>query len=255
MIQAAEAFRPVLDGARFAAPSIPVLSNYTANYHSTDPNEIRASLFFQIFHPVKWIWALNRCFADTRSPVAAILELGGGIGQGEDPSSKRPNLETTTRKALSGSKHAATYLAGINVETLRQAANICRAISRTTNQVHDLPPHGVGRSNAIDECWYHLFLPVDAGVPSQPALGLLGAVERLKIGDRIQLIAEPSERNVAGLQLHFGPTIDQPEPYLEVVVGSEMACILAYRSDEVRARLEELGQRLRHPGYAAGAAS
>lgn len=121
MVQAAERFRPVLEQCEFRALDFEVLSNYTGELHLDDAGAIRSRLFFQLFNPVRWIacmqWAVD-------AQVDAIIEFGGGIGKGEGPDEKRPNLESVARKSLKSFEHEAEYLAAINAATIRAAAEI-----------------------------------------------------------------------------------------------------------------------------------
>ena len=79
MIAAALPFRPVLDAAAMAAPTVRVLSNYSGTYHDPDPAAIKTRLFFQLFHPVNWIGNLETAF---HNELTAIVEFGGGLGSG-----------------------------------------------------------------------------------------------------------------------------------------------------------------------------
>ena len=111
MAAAAESFRPFLDAAKFSTPRFDVLSNYTGKYHPDDPGTIKANLFFQIFNPVRWIWGMQHALNDG---VDRILEFGGGIGSGETPADKRPNLAGITKKALRSVNSSAVYTPVIN---------------------------------------------------------------------------------------------------------------------------------------------
>jgi [acyl-carrier-protein] S-malonyltransferase len=119
MIEAAKHFRPVLDTAAIEAPTCHVLSNYTGDYHEPDPEYIRSGLFFQLFNPVRWIWSMQRA-AD--KGVTTIVEFGGGIGAGETPDEKRPNLESIIKKAFRGYDHPPAYFPVINSRTARETA-------------------------------------------------------------------------------------------------------------------------------------
>ena len=120
MVEAARHFRPVLEAAAIAAPVIRVLSNYTGDYHDPDPMTIKPRLFFQLFHPVMWLWNLQKALQDG---VTHIVEFGGGIGSGITPDTKRPNLEGIIKKALRGSDHEALYFPVINSPTLKESAD------------------------------------------------------------------------------------------------------------------------------------
>jgi [acyl-carrier-protein] S-malonyltransferase len=105
------------------APTLQVLSNYTGACHEPDPAAIKTGLFFQLFHPVKWIDNLETAF---HAGITTIVEFGGGLGSGPAPEDKRPNLEGMIKKALRGSDFSAHYHAAINSQTLREAAEALR---------------------------------------------------------------------------------------------------------------------------------
>jgi [acyl-carrier-protein] S-malonyltransferase len=54
--------------------------------------------------------------------VDTIIEFGGGIGKGEGPDGKRPNLESIVKKSLKAREHQAQYLPAINVASVRATA-------------------------------------------------------------------------------------------------------------------------------------
>jgi len=115
MVKAAQHFRSVLETASFDLSEVQVLSNFTGGYHEADPVDIRARLFFQLFHPVLWHSNLQSAFGDG---IDTIIEFGGGIGTATEPDGKRPNLEGMIKKALRGSGQEVHYLSVINRETL-----------------------------------------------------------------------------------------------------------------------------------------
>ena len=119
MVTAAEAFRPALDAADMKKPGCNVLSNYTGDYHSNDPSKIKAHLFFQLFNPVKWIWSVQKALADG---VNIIIEFGGGIGKGEGPAEKRPNLQSITKRAYKEMEREGLYYPAINADTIQETA-------------------------------------------------------------------------------------------------------------------------------------
>jgi [acyl-carrier-protein] S-malonyltransferase len=97
MITAALEFRKTLRVTDFHNLDVAVLSNYSGKPHVNDPDAIRSRLFFQLFNPVRWTSCMTSAIeagADT------ILEFGGGIGKGETPAEKRPNLEGIVKKSL-----------------------------------------------------------------------------------------------------------------------------------------------------------
>jgi len=115
MVNAARQFRAVLEEARFGEPSFKVLSNYTGGYHDADAGQIKARLFFQLFHPVDWVGCLHTALEDG---VDRVIELGGGIGAGSAPVEKRPNLESIIKKAARAAGREIEYRPAINVETI-----------------------------------------------------------------------------------------------------------------------------------------
>jgi [acyl-carrier-protein] S-malonyltransferase len=119
MVSAAQEFRKVLEQTEFAALGVDTLSNYTGKLHESAGNAIRSRLFFQLFNPVQWVSCMN---AAVDAGVDTVIELGGGIGKGEGPDGKRPNLESIVKKSLKTREHQAQYLPAINAATIRATA-------------------------------------------------------------------------------------------------------------------------------------
>ena len=120
MVKAAQHYRQVLETAEFSLSDVQVLSNFTGGFHVPDPADIRARLFFQLFHPVMWHENLKTVFA---SGVDVIFEFGGGIGKGTEPQDKRPNLEGMIKKALRSTDFEVQYLAAINQQSMQAAVD------------------------------------------------------------------------------------------------------------------------------------
>jgi [acyl-carrier-protein] S-malonyltransferase len=119
MVAAALKFREALRGTRFHNLSVTVLSNYSGGPHAGEPDAIRSRLFFQLFNPVRWVACMSTAFD---AGVDTIVEFGGGIGKGETPGEKRPNLESIVKKSLKWREHKAQYLPAIHVAGIRAAA-------------------------------------------------------------------------------------------------------------------------------------
>ncbi len=124
MVEAARRYREVLDSASFELSSVRVLSNFTGGFHDPDPVAIRSRLFFQLFHPVMWHANLQSALAEG---VGTMVEFGGGIGKGETPEEKRPNLEGMVKKTLRGTDFEVTYHAAINASSLAETAGAVNA--------------------------------------------------------------------------------------------------------------------------------
>lgn len=119
MVNAAQEFRKVLEQTEFDALAVDTLSNYTGKLHESASNAIRSRLFFQLFNPVKWVSCVNTA---VDAGIDTVIEFGGGIGKGEGPDGKRPNLESIIKKALKWREHQAQYLPAINAATIRATA-------------------------------------------------------------------------------------------------------------------------------------
>ena len=125
MVTAARHFQSDLDAVSFEPSDTRVLSNFTGDFHESDPVDIRSRLFFQLFHPVRWHADLLTVFA---GGVDTIIEFGGGIGKATEPDGKRPNLEGMIKKAMGAAGHEALYMAAINIESLKAAADFVNGL-------------------------------------------------------------------------------------------------------------------------------
>ncbi|MDH3694908.1 MAG: ACP S-malonyltransferase [Gammaproteobacteria bacterium] len=117
MVKAAQLFREHLDAAEFISPEIDVLSNYSGDLHDVEPDSIRAKLFLQLFYPVLWHANLQTAAGKGAN---RIIEFGGGLGKGESPAEKRPNLEGIVKKTFRRSEHKSEYHSVINIESLEK---------------------------------------------------------------------------------------------------------------------------------------
>lgn len=124
MVGAAQQFRDVLKQAELSAPQVGVLSNFTGKLHDAAADSIRSRLFFQLFNPVRWVDCMN---AAIDAGTDTIVEFGGGIGKGEGPDGKRPNLESIVKKSLRARERDAQYLPAINAAAIRAAAELLLA--------------------------------------------------------------------------------------------------------------------------------
>jgi len=120
MVKAAQHFQSDLDAVSFDPSATRVLSNFRGGYHESDPVDIRAGLFFQLFNPVLWHSNLVTAFGDG---IETIIEFGGGIGSATEPEGKRPNLEGMIKKAMHAAGHEALYLAAINIQSLKKTTD------------------------------------------------------------------------------------------------------------------------------------
>ena len=119
MVDAARRYREVLEAVSFEPLSTGVYANYTGELHESDENAIRSRLFFQLFHPVRWRACMEAALA---AGVDIIVEIGGGIGRGEGPETKRPNLESVVKKTLRAQGIEAAYFGAINAAGIRATA-------------------------------------------------------------------------------------------------------------------------------------
>jgi len=124
MVDAARHYREVLEAVTFEPLSIGVYANYTGDLHESDEDAIRSRLFFQLFHPVRWRACMEAALA---AGVDTIVELGGGIGRGDGPSGKRPNLESVVKKTLRSQGREADYFGAINAAGIHAAAQALQA--------------------------------------------------------------------------------------------------------------------------------
>ncbi|MCP4127557.1 MAG: ACP S-malonyltransferase [Gammaproteobacteria bacterium] len=121
MVSAARHFRDELKQVEFATPKIKVASNFTGDFHADDADSIRSRLFFQLFHPVNWVGCMQSLLDHG---TELFVEFGGGIGSGETPAEKRPNLESILKKFTRRADPRPEYKPAINLETIRETAEI-----------------------------------------------------------------------------------------------------------------------------------
>ncbi len=115
MYPAAQQFKPFLDETEIYSPKIKVASNTTGKFHTTNVDDIRSNLYHQLFKPVRWCDNLATVAA---AGVERIIEFGGGLGRGDLPSDKRPNLQGMVVRAFRRMHPKPTYHSVINLETL-----------------------------------------------------------------------------------------------------------------------------------------
>lgn len=124
MVEAAMRYREVLESVAFEPLATGVFSNYTGELHESDANAIRSRLFFQLFHPVRWGACMDAALA---GGVNTIVEFGGGIGRGDGPTTKRPNLESVVKKTLRTHRIQADYFGAIGAAHIHEAAQALAA--------------------------------------------------------------------------------------------------------------------------------
>ena len=115
MVGAALQFRQKLDETPLNEAQCQVLSNYSGGWHDADADSIRTKLFYQLFNPVMWN---KNLLTASEAGFDRIVEFGGGIGTGETPADKRPNLEGIIKKTFRHAEVKPDYYAAINNETL-----------------------------------------------------------------------------------------------------------------------------------------
>ncbi len=125
MVEAARHYRTVLEAAEFELSDVRVMSNFTGGYHVSNPIDIKARLFYQLFHPVLWNSNLQTTLNDG---VKTIIEFGGGIGAATEPEDKRPNLEGMINRTLRATGHDVLYQSAINSQTLAKAAGFVNGV-------------------------------------------------------------------------------------------------------------------------------
>jgi [acyl-carrier-protein] S-malonyltransferase len=115
MVEAAKRFRLALEDAEVRVPSIQVLSNFSGTFHESEPDSIKVKLFLQLFHPVLWYQNLEQA---AQIGINNIIEFGGGIGKGDHPNDKKPNLASIVKRTFRRANNPPDYHAVINGETL-----------------------------------------------------------------------------------------------------------------------------------------
>ena len=99
-----------------------MLSNFTGGFHDAGAGidvleALKSRLFLQLFNPVLWHQNLLQV-GDAGADL--LIEFGGGLGKGETPAAKRPNLEGMVKKTWRDAEQRPAYLAVINSATLEE---------------------------------------------------------------------------------------------------------------------------------------
>lgn len=214
MTKAAEEFRPHLEATPMVAPRVKVVSNYSGKYHADDPARIKALLFFQLFNPVKWIWGMQRVLQDD---VQTIIEFGGGIGSGETPSDKRPNLAGITKKAMKSVNRFGRYIPAINSVTLKQ----CAAMTKGVDGKH-----------------FYLMIPTENGDIAKGDMALANMVDRLGLATVVQVVCAPADQHMQTLK-KLDSKAESPKACLWVRERDQAAGTAHYEGD-IETALNEL---------------
>lgn len=232
MVAAAERFRPQLDATDFVPPRFNVLSNYTGGYHPADGHAIKANLFFQVFHPVRWIWGMHHALHDG---VNLIFEFGGGIGKDESPAGKRPNLAGITKKALKSAGRHAVYVPAINCDTIKRAASFCASLPAVATDPRD---EGVGTQPPDPRSGWRLYVPMVNGMMTDDCVPLLETIGACGLSDRLQVLAQSRDRSIEDLRGFGAQDLGKAQPYLVRVAdtGDSGASFCIGKSLEERLR-------------------
>ena len=119
MMKAADEFKEYLHEIEFRAMNTPVLSNYSSEIHKLDGSESEELLYNQLYKPVNWLGCMHKA---AEMEVHSVIEFGGGIGDGNDPNEKRPNLEGITKKNFRSLQSTVNYFPAINASTITDIA-------------------------------------------------------------------------------------------------------------------------------------
>ena len=150
MTEAAKLFRPILDATELQRPSAKVLSNYTGTYHPDDPTAIKPNLFYQLFHPVRWIWGSSlrsRKATTACSNLRRFRNRCGAAGEAAEPGEHHAAHHQ-------GVGHNALYIPAINSETIRGAAQFIQSWAGVRDRANN------SEDNSVDKSWFHLLLPI-----------------------------------------------------------------------------------------------
>jgi malonyl CoA-acyl carrier protein transacylase len=246
MIEAAEQFRPHLDSISLHGTKTKVMSNYTGDFHSIEPDAVKAALFFQIFNPVKWMHGFENAIDDG---AHIIIEFGGGVGKDgpgntQSPHTKKPNLEGIVRKTLRGRKSEGIYLPAINSLSLHQVdrkLSCFLSLQNTGSTVQSEAP-----TNDIwigDKSW-RLYVPVQNNTPNSKAMFLATTLQDMNLVSKVPISVENYEENIQFLRQCVDAATMEAEPYLEVAVGGCSAMMLHYRGDEIVRELANLSSQM-----------
>ena len=239
MVEAAEKFREVLKGVAFNEPRAAVIANFTGDYHDLDPESIRSRLFFQMFNPVKWIWGVQRALADD---VTLIVEFGGGIGRGDRPDEKRPNLASIMKIAIGAAGRTVTYVPAHNEQSIQKAADVFNRLALLSGyegEARTPPPHQWHGDKA-----YGLFLPSREGQLMPGAVEVLQHLGELGLLDAVPTVPEPESSSLSFVQEFIDAEATLPEPYLETIVSRETGAVEYSAGEDLHTALKGLAREM-----------
>ena len=118
MFPAAQEFQTHLNESNLTKPKIPVASNVTGKFHDSEIDSIKHNLYLQLFKPVRWH---SNLMTIAEQGIDAVIEFGGGLGAGNDPAEKRPNLAGTVTRSYRRLSPRPAYQSVINLKTLHNA--------------------------------------------------------------------------------------------------------------------------------------
>ena len=116
MIEAAIKFRPFLESTNFQLAKCNVASNFSGVFHENNAQAMRLNLFNQLFHAVRWH---ENLLSASGTNITHIIEFGGGIGKGNSPSDKKPNLASIIKRIFGKTDNPPRYHAVINLDSLK----------------------------------------------------------------------------------------------------------------------------------------
>lgn len=245
MMEAAHRFKPVLKGLPLRPASVPMLSNYAGGFHSMNPEEIKAALFFQMFNPVKWMRNLETAFA---SGVNAVIEFGGGYKpalavEGDSAISQQGNLEGVTRKTLRSLGQEGIYLPAVNARSIRRSQRRLQCYA-SLQHVADLPETGKMQGTGLDNRNWRLYLPLQQNIVGPETLDVTAMLYDMGLESTVPITLESKDDSMQFIRQCVDPDAADAEPYLELCIGGSSASVIHYREHEIERQLASLSKQI-----------
>lgn len=223
MAEAKKHFAEMIQGYEFRLPQSKVISNYTGEFHSTNPEDIKQAMIEQIDHPVRWWQGMERAVRHLEGIVCGegidIIEFGGGKPNIEGPKNQRASFSGILTRNLNEikEKYEKTAVPAvsscINTETINKTIE---GIERERKKIKV-----IDEASDVELIGY--------AVNDAERSALIGILEKHQIRNRVRVIQlRPDDEKKIEVLCLISVDRKAEFPFLEARVGCETGAVLGY---------------------------